>query len=138
MKAIIIITIISITCLTGCFAHNSSSVIGTNQSQVQMRNYQSRAFDTNDKALVMRAVVSTMQDLGFIISQADDKIGTISGTSFSNMSVLTVTIRQINQNRLIVRVIAQHNRRLIEDPIAYKNFFTSLSQSLFLEAHEIE
>lgn len=138
MKAIIIITIISITCLTGCFANNASYVLGTNQSQVHTRNYQSRAFDTNDKALVLRAVVSTMQDLGFIINQADDKIGTISGSSFSNMSVLTVTIRQINQNRLIVRVIAQHNRKLIEDPTAYQNFFTSLSQSLFLEAHEIE
>lgn len=135
MKAIIII---SITFITGCFAHNSAYVLGTNQSQVEMRNYQSRAFDTNDKAIVMRAIVSTMQDLGFIINQADDKIGTISGSSFANMSVLTVTIRQINQNRLIVRVIAQHNRRLIEDPIAYKNFFTSLSQSLFLEAHEVE
>lgn len=138
MKSIIIITIISIFCLTGCFANNAQHVIGTDQSQIEMRNYQSRSFDTNDKALIMRAIVSTMQDLGFIISQADDKIGTISGSSFSNVSVLTATVRQINKNKIIVRVIAQYNRRLIDDPVAYQNFFNSLSQSLFLEAHEVE
>lgn len=138
MKIIITTIIISILFLTGCASNNASYVVGTNESQLQMRNYQSRAFETNDKSLIMRAIISTMQDLGFIINQADDKIGTISGTSFSNLSVLTITVRQINQDKIIVRAIAQHNRRLIEDPTVYNNFFISLSQSLFLEAHEIE
>jgi hypothetical protein len=79
-----------ISCLTGCVStHND--VLGTRHSQVQMRNYQSRAFETEDKAMVLRAVISTMQDLDFIIERADEKLGTISGTSFSNASKLTVT-----------------------------------------------
>lgn len=138
MNKTIIFMISTIIFLTGCFASNSTHVIGSNQSQVEMRNYQSRKFDTNDKKLVMRAVVSTMQDLGFIINQVDYNIGTVSGSSFTNMSTLTITVRDINSKQLIVRAIAQHNRNLIQDPKAYSNFFESLSKSLFLEAHEIE
>ena len=138
MNKTIIFMISTIIFLTGCFASNSAHVIGSNQSQVEMRNYQSRKFDTNDKKLVMRAVVSTMQDLGFIINQADYNIGTVSGSSFTNMSTLTITVRDINSKQLIVRAIAQHNRNLIQDHKAYSNFFESLSKSLFLEAHEIE
>lgn len=130
------IAFIMIICLSGCF-YNTSHVIEANKSQVQMRNYQARAFDTNDKELVLRAVISTMQDLGFIINQADERLGTISGQSFSNSSILTVTVRLVNNSQIIVRVNAQQGVRAIEDPAAYRNFFTSLSQSLFLEAHEI-
>lgn len=130
--------VLTIIFLTGCYANNAAYVVGSNQTQLDMRNYQSRKFDTNDKKMVMRAVVATMQDLGFIINQADFNIGTISGSSFNDTSTLTVTVRDINSKQLIVRVIAQHNRKLIQEPKAYSNFFSSLSKSLFLEAHEIE
>lgn len=138
MKKTIIFIVLTTFLLTGCFASNSAHVIGSNQTQLEMRNYQSRKFDTNDKTMVMRAIVATMQDLGFIINQADYNIGTVSGSSFSDMSTLTVTVRDMNSKQLIVRVIAQHNRKLIQEPKAYNNFFDSLSKSLFLEAHEIE
>jgi hypothetical protein len=103
-----------------------------------MRNYQSRSFDTSDKALVLRAVVSTMQDLGFIIERADDKLGTISGTSFTDSSRLTVSVRAINDKQIVVRANAQVGLKALETPIPYQNFFNALGQSLFLEAHEVE
>ena len=125
-----------ISCLTGCVsAHND--VLGTKHSQVQMRNYQSRAFETEDKAMVLRAVISTMQDLDFIIERADEKLGTISGTSFSNASKLTVSVRVVD-GMTVVRANAQAGLRAISDPIPYQNFFNALSQSLFLEAFEVQ
>lgn len=122
--------------LTGC-ASTHHDVLGTNQSQVQMRNYQSRSFDTTDRSLVLRAVVSTMQDLGFIIDRADEKLGTISGTSFTHASKLTVSVRTIGK-KIVVRANAQAGLNAIEDPVPYQNFFNSLGQSLFLEAHEVQ
>ena len=103
-----------------------------------MRNYQSRSFDTNDKAMVMRAVISTMQDLGFIIDRADEKLGIVSGTSFSHASKLTVSVRVVNSKQIIVRANVQVGLKALEEPIAYQNFFNALAQSLFLEAHEVE
>ena len=125
--------------LCGC-ASTHDDVLGTTQTQDQMRNYQSRMFDTSDKALVLRAVVSTMQDLGFIIERADEKLGTVSGTSYirNNASKLTVSVRAINSKQIVVRANAQVGLEALEEPIAYQNFFNALGQSLFLEAHEVE
>ncbi|MBQ8870553.1 MAG: hypothetical protein IJ019_04165 [Alphaproteobacteria bacterium] len=135
----ILSSLIIIIALTGC-ASTHNDVLGTSQSQVQMRNYQSRSFDTNDKSLVLRAVISTMQDLGFIIERADEKLGTISGTSFSHIhaSKLTVSIRAINDKQIVVRANGQVGLKALDNPIPYQNFFNALGQSLFLEAHEVE
>jgi len=121
----------------GC-SSTHKDVLGTPHSQVQMRNYQSRAFETSDRAMVMRAVISTMQDLGFIIDRADEKLGTVSGTSFANASKLTVSVRAVGENRIVVRANAQVKLKPLTEPIAYQNFFNALGQSLFLEAHEVE
>ena len=88
--------------------------------------------------MVLRAVVSTMQDLGFIIERADEKLGTISGTSFTHASKLTVSVRAINKKQIVVRANAQVGLNALDDPIPYQNFFNALGQSLFLEAHEVE
>lgn len=122
--------------LSGC-ASTHHDVLGTSQSQVQMRNYQSRAFDTTDRSMVLRSVISTMQDLGFILDRADEKLGTISGTSFTHASKLTVSVRTIDK-QVIVRANAQAGLKAIDDPQPYQNFFNALEKSLFLEAHEVE
>ena len=62
----LLLSVVMVLSLAGC-ASTHRDVLGTSQSQVQMRNYQSRYFDTNDKELVLRAVISTMQDLGFMV-----------------------------------------------------------------------
>lgn len=136
MKKIILVLVSAIT-LTACTITNDR-VLGTENSQVQTRNYQSRTFDTTDKNMVLRSVISTMQDLGFIISQADDTLGTVSGTSFSDGSKLTVSVRPVGKTQTMVRANASAGLHEIDDPIAYQNFFDSLGQSLFLDAHVVE
>lgn len=132
-----LLTVIVVLSLSACSSMHRD-VLGTSQTQVQMRNYQSRSFDTNDRPLVLRAVVSTMQDLGFIIDRADERLGTISGTSYTHASKMTVSVRVINKNQIVVRANAQVGLKPLEEPIAYQNFFNALGQSLFLEAHEVE
>lgn len=113
------------------------NVLGTPHTQVQMRNYQSRSFETQDKIKVMQALLSTMQDLGFMIEKTDEKLGLVSGTSFSNGSKLTATVRKQGK-KTIVRLNAQSGYAAITNPITYQNFFNSLEQSLFLQANEVE
>ena len=113
-------------------------MLGPQQSQVQTRNIQARQFDTGDRAMVMRSIVSTMQDLGFIIGRADESLGTVSGSAPAGGMRMTVSVRESGNDKIIVRANAQRGAREVTDPVAYQNFFNSLGQSLFLDAHLID
>ena len=133
----VFVALFGLTLLTGCIS-TGESVLGTQNSQVATRNYQSRMFETSDKKMVMRNVISTMQDLGFIIDRADETLGTVSGTSFTNNSKMTVSVRPSGKTQMIVRSNASANLHEITAPTAYQNFFNALSQSMFLDAHTVE
>ena len=124
--------------LTGCMSAYDG-VLKTSSSQVHIRNYQSRSFDTEDRMFLLRGIISTMQDLGFIVDKADKTLGVVSGTSFKNGSKLTVSVRPTSGGKqFIVRANAQKDLRAIDDPRPYQNFFNALSQSLFLDANMVD
>jgi hypothetical protein len=52
------------------------------QSQVKVRNAQSRVFDTSDRRRTLEAVVATFQDLGFQVEVLDEELGIVSGKKF--------------------------------------------------------
>ncbi len=137
MKKIILQILLVMIFISGC-AEVSTHAMDTNQSQAATRNYQARKYESSDKKKIMQAIINTMMDLEIIIHEADDELGIISGSSSKYHSSMTVTIRLSKDENIIVRANAQQYNRPIESPIAYQNFFNSLSQSLFLEAHEVE
>ncbi|MGI6655453.1 MAG: hypothetical protein ACOX5Z_01225 [Desulfobulbus sp.] len=106
------------------------------QSQLQKRSYQSRVFMTPDREKVLRAVIATLQDLGFVIDNADALLGTVSATRLDGDRIkITVSVRPRGAEAQLVRATAQINSFPIEDPKQYQNFFISLEKSLFLAAH---
>jgi hypothetical protein len=85
---------------------------------------------------VLRAVLSTLQDLGFVIDRADGLLGTVSGTKLDRHQIkITVSVRPKGKKQMVVRANAQFNVHPVEDPVQYQNFFVSLEKSLFLTAH---
>jgi hypothetical protein len=124
---------------TGC-ATTTTQAFETEESQVQLRSMQTRAYDTTDKSMMMQTVISTMQDLDFVLDKADYDIGSVTGTKFiSNRLVkMTVIIRSRGETQLLVRANAQAGTHTIEDPVEYQNFFTLLSKSLFLTAQAVD
>jgi hypothetical protein len=52
------------------------------QSQVKVRNAQSRVFDTSDRRRTLEAVVASFQDLGFQVEVLDEELGIVSGKKF--------------------------------------------------------
>lgn len=107
------------------------------QSQMQRRSYQSRVFDTPDKEVVLRGVISTLQDLSFVVERADLTLGSVSGTKIDKgLPVrVTVSVRPKGTSQMAVRANAQFNIKPVEDPKPYQDFFSSLEKSLFLTAH---
>ncbi len=123
--------------LSGCLATTTDRVLDTgDQTQLQRRAYQSRSFDTADRDKVLRAVISTLQDLGFVIDRADHTLGVVSATKLNVYQLkMTVSTRTKGKEQILVRANAQFNIKPIEDPKPYQDFFTSLEKSLFLTAH---
>jgi hypothetical protein len=77
--------------LTGCTAYSLRHEIQgdsrdqiwlSEESQVKVRNAQSRVFDTTDKREMLEAIVATLQDLGFQIEVLDEPLGIITGKKF--------------------------------------------------------
>ncbi|MDD4894632.1 MAG: hypothetical protein PHW54_04880 [Candidatus Omnitrophica bacterium] len=125
--------------LSGC-ATPASSALGTEESQVQLRSIQTRAFDTTDKKKMMQTVISTMQDLDFVIEKADFTLGSVTGSKFAGYETVTmsVTVRQRGEKQLLVRANAQYGVKSVEDPLTYQDFFTALEKSMFLTAQQVD
>ena len=125
-------------CATGGCQSSKAQLLATDASQVRLRSIQSRAFDLTDVQATLRTVMATLQDLGFVIDDADDTLGTVSATKLNRYALrMTVSVRRRGETQLLVRANAQYNLRAVEDPEPYQQFFDSLSKAMFLDAHEV-
>ena len=136
MKSLAVSLVATLILLSGCATTNQRIMDTGDQTQLQKRSYQSRVFDTTDKDKVLRATITTLQDLGFIIDRADQMLGSVSGTKVAPQYRLkiTVSVRPKGKTQMTVRANAQFNVQPVEDPKQYQDFFSSLEKSLFLTA----
>ena len=124
--------------LTGC-GTSKKQLLATNKSQLQLRSIQTRAFDTTDREKTLRTVIATMQDLGFVIDDANYTLGSVSGTKLDNFQLrMSVTVRPRGETQLLVRAGMQFNVTQVEDPEPYQQFFTALGRAMFLEAQNVD
>ena len=120
-------------------AGRQKNILETTGSQVKLRSIQSRVFDISDHNRLLRTIIATLQDLGFVIDDAEESLGTVSGTKRSGYFIrMTVSVRPRGTNQMIVRSNVQYNLEAIEDPEPYQYFFSTLSKALFLEAQPIK
>lgn len=136
-KLVAIVIVLSLS-VGGC-ATTQERLFDSDSSQVQLRSIQTRAFDTRDKEKALRTVISTLQDLGFVIDKADATLGTVSATKLNNYSVrITVTVRPRGETQLLVRANGQYNIQPITEPGSYQQFFVALEKAMFLTAHQAD
>jgi len=121
----------------GCVASAQRGVLDTGgESQLKLRQIQTRFFDTSDKKKMMESSIATLQDLGFVIDKASYDLGTVSATKLSGYNLrMTVTVTPRSGKRMMVRANAQFNTQAVDDPLPYQQFFDALSKSVFLQAH---
>jgi len=122
----------------GCAPVNPR-VLDSEQSQLQLRQIQSRAFDTTEREKTLRTVMQTLQDLSFVIDKADLLLGTVSATKLDGYALrMTVTVLPRGKKQLVVRANAQYNLRAVTDPEPYQQFFTALEKAMFLTAQQVD
>lgn len=133
-----LLVLIFLGLLTGCETLPQRQVLDAG-SAVQLRSFQTRAFDTTDKVGTLRSVIATLQDLSFVIDDADLSLGSVSATKLDGHDMrMTVTVRPRGDTQLLVRANAQMQLIAIEDPQLYQVFFASLEKSMFLAAHAVD
>jgi hypothetical protein len=135
----IILILFGVITLAGC-ATPAVNALGSSESQVKLRSIQTRAFDTTDKKKMMQTVISTMQDLDFVIDKADFMLGSVTGSKFLGQAVVTmsVTVRPRGEKQLLVRANAQYGIKSVEDPVTYQDFFAALEKAMFLTAQQVD
>ena len=125
-------------CTVACVAPPTQKIMA-GAGQVELRSFQSRTFESTDRDRMLRTVIATLQDLGFIIDQADDTLGVVTGTKLAGYQIrMTVTVRASGETQLLVRSSAYYNTKPIEEPLPYQNFFASLEKALFLTAQQVD
>ena len=91
-----------------------------------------------DRATAMRAVIAALQDLGFILERANEPLGVVTASRFAekqwfDVMGVTVTVRMRGEASAEVRINAVYNNQPVTDAEVYRNFFTTLERSLFVE-----
>jgi hypothetical protein len=132
-----LLPLLGLLLLAGC-ATTPANVAGAG-TQLETRQIQTREYDTLDKAMTMRSVIATLQDLGFTIDQADAELGTITATRLHEHTMrMTVTVVQKDGLRIAVRANARIGENSVTDAATYQDFFVALDKAMFLTLHKVD
>ena len=135
----LLILLIATSAITGCVSNSTNTALDVGSDQVQLRQIQSRAFDTTDKAKTLRTVIAVLQDLGFVIDKADLELGTVTATKLDGYALrMSVSVRPRGTTQLMVRANGQYQEEAVTDPAPYQSFFNSLAKGMFLTAQNVD
>ena len=133
------LALLPLLALAACQTDSRRQVLASTESQLALRQIQTRAFDTTDRERMLRTIIATLQDLSFVVDKADATLGSVSSTKLDGYQLrMTVTLRPRGETQLLVRANAQYNLSAVEDPEPYQQFFAALEKSVFLTAHNVD
>ena len=133
-----LVLLLGLLSLAGCATTTPTNIAGAG-TQLETRQIQTREYDTLDKAMTMRSVIATLQDLGFTIDQADTELGTVTATRLHEYTMrMTVTVVQKAGERISVRANARIGENAVTDAATYQDFFVVLDKAMFLTLHKVD
>jgi hypothetical protein len=98
--------------------------------QQQLRNIQTHTFPVSDRIKTLRAIIVTLQDLNFVIDQADSRLGFISATKLNGYRLnISVLVDDTDVDGMMVRAGFSAALQPVHDD-SYREFFASLQKNL--------
>jgi hypothetical protein len=133
-----LLALLGLLSLAGCATTTPTNIAGAG-TQLETRQIQTRQYDTLDKAMTLRSVIATLQDLGFTIDQADAELGTVTATRLHQYTMrMTVTVVKKEGDRISVRANARIGENAVTDAATYQDFFVVLDKAMFLTLHKVD
>ena len=131
-------TVLIMLSLVGGCATQGPDVTGAS-SQLQTRQIQTRQYETLDKKMTMRSVIATLQDLGFVIDDADPNLGTVTATRLHKYPMrMTVVVVNKGEKQVSVRANARIDEKSVTDARTYQDFFVALDKAMFLTLNKVD
>jgi len=130
---------IGMASLVACAAPETR-FIPSQKSALELRSAQTRVVE-GDRNTVLRAVVATLQDLGYRITRAEPSAGTISATRLTGLRLATVVTEQ-GPSTTVVRAnatVLQPGTEAQVDSVEFyqRNFFVPLSVVMGRDARPV-
>lgn len=67
----------TLVAVAGCGGELSHRVLSVPQASLQLRQLQSRRYDTTEEKFILSAVLQTLQDMGYSVDEAEPKLGVL-------------------------------------------------------------
>lgn len=117
-----------------------TGAITSSESQLMIRQAQTREYENVTKKQAMRASISALQDLDFILDKVDADLGMISASKYQHdmLVKITICVGEKGSDNVSVRASATYGIRPIEDPITYQDFFSVFDKSLFFVKNQVD
>lgn len=137
-KSIVLFAALAVS-LSACQTTRDQVVL-SKMNALELRNIQSRVYETADQSKIYRAIITLMQDMGYAITSVEPEAGVISGNKLAQLDLTAaVSPKDAQSTRVrvnaIVRVMPNAVAHQVDGAEFYQQrFFEPLSQALFLDA----
>ena len=147
--------------VSGC---NGQQTRSPQRTQLEIRQIQTRTYETKDTKMVMKAMLNVLQDNGFTINQTSLDLGFVNATkevdvenpwekfwtrhvlTMNSITTCTVNISEFgNQTRVRVNFQVKGMTAIgsiaavyqVDDPKFYQDFFAKVDKGIFVEKEKI-
>ncbi len=130
---------VAVACAATVACANSRPDVTGGGTQLATRQIQTREYNTLDHSMTLRSVIATLQDLGFVIDATDAGLGTVTATRQHKYDMrMTVTVRDRESRRVVVRANARIGEDTVTNPITYQDFFVALDKAMYLTQEKVD